>query len=64
VSLWAASGSDAGGNWEVVDAKSPKPDSRFYLNVCHKLIQTGATANCPVNASICAVGKSLCKEGA
>ncbi|XP_056283695.1 cation-independent mannose-6-phosphate receptor [Pseudoliparis swirei] len=52
-------GSDAGGNWEAVDAKSPKPDSRFYLNVCHKLIQTGAAANCPVNASICAVDKTL-----
>ncbi|KAK9531251.1 hypothetical protein VZT92_010686 [Zoarces viviparus] len=50
-------GSDVGGNWEVVDAKSPKPDSRFYLNVCHKVIQTGAAAGCPVNASICAVDK-------
>uniref|UniRef100_A0A8C2ZDD4 Insulin-like growth factor 2 receptor n=1 Tax=Cyclopterus lumpus TaxID=8103 RepID=A0A8C2ZDD4_CYCLU len=52
-------GSDVGGNWEAVDAKSPKPDSRFYLNVCHKVIQTGAAADCPVNASICAVDKAL-----
>ncbi|TDH00702.1 hypothetical protein EPR50_G00191090 [Perca flavescens] len=50
-------GSDVGGNWEVVDAKSPKPDSRFYLNVCHKVLQTGAAAGCPLNASICAVDK-------
>uniref|UniRef100_A0A8C2ZCN4 Insulin-like growth factor 2 receptor n=1 Tax=Cyclopterus lumpus TaxID=8103 RepID=A0A8C2ZCN4_CYCLU len=50
---------DVGGNWEAVDAKSPKPDSRFYLNVCHKVIQTGAAADCPVNASICAVDKAL-----
>lgn len=49
-------GSD--GNWEAVDAKSPKPDSRYYLNVCHKVIQTGAAAGCPVNASICAVDKA------
>lgn len=59
VSVCAAPGSD--GNWEAVDAKSPKPDSRYYLNVCHKVIQTGAAAGCPVNASICAVGKSLRK---
>uniref|UniRef100_A0A8C9ZHK2 Insulin-like growth factor 2 receptor n=1 Tax=Sander lucioperca TaxID=283035 RepID=A0A8C9ZHK2_SANLU len=48
---------DVGGNWEVVDAKAPKPDSRFYLNVCHKVLQTGAAAGCPLNASICAVDK-------
>ncbi|XP_032398409.1 cation-independent mannose-6-phosphate receptor isoform X1 [Etheostoma spectabile] len=51
-------GSDVSGNWEVVDAKSPKPDSRFYLNVCHKVLQTGAAAGCPLNASICAVDKT------
>ncbi|GLD49816.1 cation-independent mannose-6-phosphate receptor [Lates japonicus] len=49
-------GSD--GNWEAVDANSPKPDSRFYLNVCHKVIQMGGAAGCPVNASICAVDKN------
>uniref|UniRef100_A0A3B4X1H8 Insulin-like growth factor 2 receptor n=1 Tax=Seriola lalandi dorsalis TaxID=1841481 RepID=A0A3B4X1H8_SERLL len=37
-------GSDVSGNWEVVDANSPKPDSRFYLNVCHKVVQTGGAA--------------------
>ncbi len=63
VSLYVASGSDVGGNWEAVDAKSPNPDSRFYLNVCHKIIQTGGAAGCPVNSSICAVGKSLHKDG-
>ncbi|XP_040919977.1 cation-independent mannose-6-phosphate receptor isoform X2 [Toxotes jaculatrix] len=50
-------GADVSGNWEVVDANSPKPDSRFYLNVCHKVIQRGGAAGCPVNASICAVDK-------
>ncbi|XP_070781683.1 cation-independent mannose-6-phosphate receptor [Enoplosus armatus] len=51
-------GSDGSGNWEAEDARSPKSDSRFYLNVCHKVIQTGGAAGCPVNASICAVDKN------
>lgn len=54
--------SDASENWEVVDANSPTPDARFYLNVCHKVIQSGGAVGCPVNASICAVGKSLSEE--
>lgn len=62
-SLYVASGSDVSGNWEVVDASSPEPSSRFYLNVCHKVIQTGDAAGCPVTASICAVGKSFHKHG-
>lgn len=45
-------------NWEAVDAQSQKSGSRFYLNVCHKVLNTGGAAGCPVNASICAVGKS------
>ncbi|XP_070706018.1 cation-independent mannose-6-phosphate receptor [Pempheris klunzingeri] len=50
-------GSDGSGNWEVVDAQFPKSDSRFYLNVCHRVTQTGEAAGCPMNASICAVDK-------
>ncbi|XP_029281689.1 cation-independent mannose-6-phosphate receptor [Cottoperca gobio] len=50
-------GSGVAGNWEAVDAKSPKPDRRFYLNVCHKVLQAGAAAGCPMNTSICAVDK-------
>ncbi|XP_068609541.1 cation-independent mannose-6-phosphate receptor [Brachionichthys hirsutus] len=50
-------GSDFSGNWEAVDAQSPKSDSRFYLNVCHKVIPSGGAAGCPSNASICAVDK-------
>ncbi|XP_053300759.1 cation-independent mannose-6-phosphate receptor [Pleuronectes platessa] len=48
---------DDSGNWEAVDANSPKPDSRFYLNVCHKVVQTGGAVGCPVNSSICVVDK-------
>ncbi|XP_041660412.1 cation-independent mannose-6-phosphate receptor [Cheilinus undulatus] len=50
-------GSEVEGNWEAVDAKSPEPDRRYFLNVCHKVLQTGSAVGCPVNASICAVDK-------
>uniref|UniRef100_A0A3Q1FE05 Insulin-like growth factor 2 receptor n=1 Tax=Acanthochromis polyacanthus TaxID=80966 RepID=A0A3Q1FE05_9TELE len=51
-------GSGDSDNWEAVDAKSAKSDSRYFLNVCHKVIQSGGAAGCPVNASICAVDKN------
>ncbi|XP_034018710.1 cation-independent mannose-6-phosphate receptor isoform X2 [Thalassophryne amazonica] len=45
-------------NWEVVDAKSPESDlRRFYLNVCHKVVQRGGAAGCPEDAAICAIDK-------
>uniref|UniRef100_A0A3Q2ZJ59 Insulin-like growth factor 2 receptor n=1 Tax=Kryptolebias marmoratus TaxID=37003 RepID=A0A3Q2ZJ59_KRYMA len=50
-------------NWEAVDATSAQSDSnptrsvRYYLNVCHKIIQRGGAAVCPEDASICAVDK-------
>nr|QPB70590.1 insulin-like growth factor 2 receptor [Pampus argenteus] len=51
-------GSDVSGNWEAVDAESRESDlKRFYLNVCHKVIQTGGAAGCPEDAAICAVDK-------
>lgn len=44
-------------NWEVVDAKAAQADSmRFYLNVCHKVVQSGGAAGCPEDAAICAIG--------
>lgn len=51
-------GTDVTENWEAVDAQSQKSESRFYLNVCHKVLHTGGAAGCPVNASICAVDKN------
>ncbi|XP_041831231.1 cation-independent mannose-6-phosphate receptor [Melanotaenia boesemani] len=51
-------GSDFTANWEAVDAKSAKSDSRYYLNICHKVIQAGGAAGCPEEASICAVDKN------
>lgn len=59
--LLVGSGSEVSGNWEAVDAKSPQPDSRYFLNVCHKVLQTGDAVGCPVNASICAMGRSFYK---
>ncbi|CAK6983216.1 cation-independent mannose-6-phosphate receptor, partial [Scomber scombrus] len=50
--------SDGSRNWEAVDADAPESDlKRFYLNVCHKVIQTGGAAGCPEDAAICAVDK-------
>ncbi|XP_061560975.1 cation-independent mannose-6-phosphate receptor isoform X1 [Phycodurus eques] len=51
-------GSELNGNWEAVDVESPQSDlKRFYLNVCHKVVQAGGAAGCPENAAICAVDK-------
>ncbi|KAI4887672.1 hypothetical protein NFI96_014869 [Prochilodus magdalenae] len=45
-------------NWEAVDANAPESDRRrFYINVCHNIIQQEATQSCPKDAAICAVGK-------
>ncbi|XP_029607760.1 cation-independent mannose-6-phosphate receptor [Salmo trutta] len=50
--------SESAQNWEAVDANAPKSDKmRFYVNVCHKVLQQGATSTCPEDAAICAVGK-------
>uniref|UniRef100_UPI003AAAD5C6 cation-independent mannose-6-phosphate receptor isoform X1 n=2 Tax=Centroberyx gerrardi TaxID=166262 RepID=UPI003AAAD5C6 len=50
--------SESSANWEAVDANSPESDlRRFYLNVCHKVIQRGAAVGCPEDAAICAVDK-------
>uniref|UniRef100_A0A673C0F7 Insulin-like growth factor 2 receptor n=1 Tax=Sphaeramia orbicularis TaxID=375764 RepID=A0A673C0F7_9TELE len=50
--------SNISGNWEAVDAKSTQDSKRFYLNVCHKVLQVGGAAGCPEDAAICAVDKS------
>ncbi|XP_028809164.1 cation-independent mannose-6-phosphate receptor isoform X2 [Denticeps clupeoides] len=50
--------SDSLENWEAVDGNAPEYDRmRFYLNVCHKVLQHGAASGCPEEAGICAVGK-------
>ncbi|XP_071019066.1 cation-independent mannose-6-phosphate receptor-like [Oncorhynchus clarkii lewisi] len=50
--------SESAQNWEAVDANAPKSDwMRYYVNVCHKVLQQGATSTCPEDAAICAVGK-------
>ncbi|XP_062406227.1 cation-independent mannose-6-phosphate receptor [Sardina pilchardus] len=43
-------------NWEAVDASAAESDQkRFYLNMCHKVLQQGEQAGCPDEAAICAV---------
>ncbi|XP_035630752.1 cation-independent mannose-6-phosphate receptor [Oncorhynchus keta] len=50
--------SESAQNWEAVDANASESDKmRFYVNVCHKVLQQGATSTCPEDAAICAVGK-------
>uniref|UniRef100_A0A8C7QBA3 Insulin-like growth factor 2 receptor n=1 Tax=Oncorhynchus mykiss TaxID=8022 RepID=A0A8C7QBA3_ONCMY len=50
--------SESAQNWEAVDANASKSDKmRFYVNVCHKVLQQGATTTCPEDAAICAVEK-------
>uniref|UniRef100_A0A4W5NR28 Insulin-like growth factor 2 receptor n=1 Tax=Hucho hucho TaxID=62062 RepID=A0A4W5NR28_9TELE len=49
--------SESAQNWEAVDANALKSERmRFYVNVCHKVLQQGATSTCPEDAAICAVG--------
>ncbi|XP_052442128.1 cation-independent mannose-6-phosphate receptor [Carassius gibelio] len=50
--------SEGSQNWEAVDGtKTAESDKkRFYINVCHKIIQDGETRSCPEDAAICAVG--------
>ncbi|KAM9840298.1 cation-independent mannose-6-phosphate receptor [Aulostomus maculatus] len=57
-SLTRYADSDVSENWEAVDAESPETGlKRFFLNVCHKVLQTGGAAGCPEDAAICAVDK-------
>lgn len=56
--LSSVPGSELNGNWEAVDPKSSESDlKRFYLNVCHKVVQAGGAEGCPEGAAICSVGK-------
>ncbi|XP_051500970.1 cation-independent mannose-6-phosphate receptor-like [Myxocyprinus asiaticus] len=46
--------SDGSHNWEAVDGKAADK-KRFYVNICHKIIQEGAALSCPEDSAICAV---------
>ncbi|XP_016329709.1 cation-independent mannose-6-phosphate receptor-like [Sinocyclocheilus anshuiensis] len=49
--------SEGSQNWEAVGTKAAESDKkRFYINVCHKIIQDEETRSCPEDAAICAVG--------
>ncbi|XP_069811536.1 cation-independent mannose-6-phosphate receptor [Dendropsophus ebraccatus] len=42
-------------NWEAVNL-DPSDKSRFFINVCHDVLQTGDASVCDDHAAICAVG--------
>uniref|UniRef100_A0A8C1XSQ9 Insulin-like growth factor 2 receptor n=1 Tax=Cyprinus carpio TaxID=7962 RepID=A0A8C1XSQ9_CYPCA len=49
--------SEGSQNWEAVGTKAAESDKkRFYINVCHKIIQDGEARSCREDAAICAVG--------
>lgn len=55
--------SEGSQNWEAVDAKAAESDKkRFYINVCHKIIQEGAASSCSEDAAICAVGQCAIRD--
>ncbi|KAM5165693.1 cation-independent mannose-6-phosphate receptor [Mantella aurantiaca] len=41
-------------NWEALST-NPSDKSRFYINVCHEVLQRGSAAGCDEDAAICAV---------
>ncbi|KAM4713477.1 cation-independent mannose-6-phosphate receptor [Anableps anableps] len=47
-----------GENWEALDDRATKSDTRYYLNICHKVLKRGGAADCPEDASFCAVDKN------
>ncbi|KAM4042759.1 cation-independent mannose-6-phosphate receptor [Anomaloglossus baeobatrachus] len=42
-------------NWEAVNL-NPSDKSRFFINVCHDVLQTGDASVCDDDAAVCAVG--------
>ncbi|XP_072265418.1 cation-independent mannose-6-phosphate receptor [Pyxicephalus adspersus] len=41
-------------NWEALNT-NPSDKDRFYINVCHEVLQRGGAAGCDDDAAICAV---------
>ncbi|XP_075059666.1 cation-independent mannose-6-phosphate receptor [Mixophyes fleayi] len=48
-------------NWEAVNTKQ-SDESRFYVNVCHGVLQTGEAVGCEEDAAICAVDSGVKKN--
>nr|XP_014346456.1 PREDICTED: cation-independent mannose-6-phosphate receptor [Latimeria chalumnae] len=50
--------SDGAHNWEALDSNPVESEQkRFYINVCHKVLQDGGAVDCPEDSAICAVDK-------
>ncbi|XP_075123765.1 cation-independent mannose-6-phosphate receptor isoform X2 [Leptodactylus fuscus] len=48
-------------NWEAVNL-NPSDKSRFYINVCHDVLQTGEARVCDDDAAVCAVDSNGVKN--
>ncbi|XP_029452555.1 cation-independent mannose-6-phosphate receptor isoform X2 [Rhinatrema bivittatum] len=47
-------------NWEAVRSSAGgREDVRFFINICHKVLQKGVAAGCPEEAAVCSVGKTM-----
>nr|XP_060609655.1 cation-independent mannose-6-phosphate receptor [Anolis sagrei ordinatus] len=46
-------------NWEAVDGNPVEAvRKRFFINICHKVLQKGGAVNCSKEASVCSVDKN------
>lgn len=45
-------------NWEAVDGSQSETEKKhFFVNICHRVLQTGQARGCPEDAAVCAVGE-------
>ncbi|GFR62204.1 cation-independent mannose-6-phosphate receptor-like protein, partial [Elysia marginata] len=44
---------EKGENWEVITGEKEDTGLTYYLNVCHDVLKTDATKNCPQGAAVC-----------
>ncbi|XP_043744063.1 cation-independent mannose-6-phosphate receptor [Cervus elaphus] len=46
-------------NWEAVDGSQSEVEKKHYfINICHRVLQTGQARGCPEDAAVCAVDKN------
>ena len=45
-------------NWEAMDGSQREAEKKhFFINICHRVLQTGQARGCPEDAAVCAVGE-------
>ena len=45
-----------GGNWEA-ESGHDNSDERYFINLCHELVNSQVTSKCPTDAAACFDGK-------